>query len=126
MIMHDDDTLYQNKVEEIRNKLEKLALDDTYRMIQPTKDGVDKLLSKAEAARKLISEINNQFSHYKKSQSISMMLKKLEYTIKTATRKVEEIQEELLIKRENDTEATSTESSIEINLQEMPPRPRLN
>ena len=81
-------------------------------MVQPTQDGVDQLLCKAEAARKLISGINDRYSHYKKDKGIGTMLKKLEYAIKTKSKKVEEMKEELLSKKEDDTEATSTEISI--------------
>ena len=87
--MQDDSTLSQDRIEKIKNELEiqRLALNDTCRMIQHTQDGVDQLLYRTEAARKLIIGINDRYLHYKKDQSISTMFKKLEYAMKITTKK---------------------------------------
>ena len=94
-MMQDDSRLSQKRVEKIKNELEiqRLALNYSCRIIQHTQDGVDQLLYRTVAARKLIIEINDRYSHYKKDQNISTMLKKLKYAIKTTIKKVEVIQE---------------------------------
>ena len=120
--IQDDSTLSQEMVEKIKNELEiqRLALNDTCRMIQHTQDGVDQLLYRTEATRKLIIGINDRYSHYEKYQSINTMLKKLKYTLKTTTKKVEEIQEELIISNREEAAAVHPTSSKKRNFQEIP------
>ena len=61
--MQDNDTLLQDRVKKIKNELEnqRHPLNCTCRMIQPTQDGVDQLLCKEKAARKLILGINDRY-----------------------------------------------------------------
>ena len=53
------------------------------------------------------------------------MLRKLEYTIKMMNKKIEEIQEELVSNKDNEVDATSTDSSKRRNFQEIPPQSRI-
>ena len=70
-------------------------LNDTCRMTHYTQEGVEQLLFQIESARKLIIDINDRYSQYNKNGNISMSLQKLEYAIKTITKKVHVIQEQI-------------------------------
>ena len=66
--------------------------------------------------------MNDKYSHYKKDKTINTMLKKLEYAIKTATKRIEEMKEDMM---DDDIEAKIPGSSRRRNFQDIPPQSRI-
>ena len=91
----NDDTLYQERVNNLRGKLEncRITLRNTCKMAQPTQRGLSQLQYRTVNARDFISDMHEKYSHYKKDKAINTMLEKLEYTMRMANRKIEEIED---------------------------------
>ena len=77
----NDDTLYQERVNNLRGKLEncRITLRNTCKMAQPTQRGLNQLQYRTVNARYFISDMHENYSQYKKDKTINTMLKKLEY-----------------------------------------------
>ena len=69
--------------------------------------------------------MNDKYSHYTKDKTINTMLKKLEYTIKTATKRIEEMEENIMSNKDDDIEVTIPDSSRKRKFQEIPPESRI-
>ena len=69
--------------------------------------------------------MNDKYSHYTKDKTINTMLKKLEYTIKTATKRIEEMKENMMSNKDDNIEAKIPDSSRRRNFQEIPPQSRI-
>ena len=65
-------------------------------MVQPTPTSISLLCDRTEATKNFISVMNNKYSHYAKDKTINTMLKKLEYAIKTATKRIEEMKDDMI------------------------------
>ena len=119
----EDDTLSQGRVDKFKDELEsrRITLNDTCKMVQPTQDGISLLRYRTEATKNFISVMNDKYSHYTKDKTINTMQKKLEYTIKTATKRIEEMKENMISNKDDDIEAKIPDSSRRRNFQEIPP-----
>ncbi len=86
-------TLYQKRVNNLRDKLEdhRNILRNTYNMAQPTQKGMTQLHYRTINARDFISEMHDKYTHYMEEKIINTMLNKLEYTLKIANSKIEEL-----------------------------------
>ena len=120
----DNDTLSQERVDKLNDELEscKLTLIDTFKMVQPTQNSLSLLCDRTEATKFFVSVMNDKYSHYTKDKTINTMLKKLEYAIKTATKRIEEMKEDMM---NDDIEAKIPGSSRKRNFQDIPPQSRI-
>ena len=59
----------------------------------------------------LISVLNDKYSHYTKDKTINTRLKKLEYAIKTATKRVREMEEDKMSNKDDDVKVAIPDSS---------------
>ena len=50
--------------------------------------------------------MNDKYSHYKKDKTIDTMLKKLKYAIKTASKNIEEMEEDIMSNKDYEVEIT--------------------
>ena len=64
--------------------------------------------------------MTDKHSHYTKDKTINTMLKKLEYAIKTATKRIEEMKENMMSNKDDDIEAKIPDSSRRIDFKEIP------
>ena len=85
--------LHQKRVNNLRDKLEdhRNLLRNTCNTAQPTQNSMTQLHYRTVNAREFISDIHNKYSHYWEERILNTMLNKLEYTLKIATSKLEEI-----------------------------------
>ena len=87
--------LYQKRVNNLRDKLEdhRKILRNTCKVVQPTQKGMTQLHYRTVKARDFISEMHDKYSHYMEEKIINTMLNKLEYTLKIASSKLEELED---------------------------------
>ena len=62
-------------------------------MAQPMQKGMTQLHYRTVNARDFISDMHDKYSHYMEERIINTMLNKLEYTLKIATSKLEELED---------------------------------
>ena len=67
-------------------------LRDTCNTSQPTQNSITQLHYRTVNAREFISDIHNKYTHYWEEKILNTMLNKLEYTLKIATSKLEELE----------------------------------
>ena len=55
--------------------------------------------------------MNDKYSHYLKDEAIRKMLKKLQYAVKIAAKRIEEMEEDMMDNKDDDIEVIISESS---------------
>ena len=122
----DDDTLSQDRVNNLKGKFEspRITLKDNCKMVQPTQSGIRQLRYRTVTTKDFISDMNDKYSRYTKDKTINTMLKKLEYTLMIATKRIEEMEENMVNNMDDDIEAKIPDSSKRRNFQEIPPQSR--
>ena len=101
---------------ELANRRTKL--NDTCRIAHYSKEGIDQLLFRVEAAKKLLLGIEERYSEYK--PRLITPIKKLNYAIKTTLKKVQEIREHMSTNRSKEgyreeTSVPETQDTTETN-----------
>ena len=86
--------LHQKIVNNLKDKLEdhRNILRNTCSTAQPTQNSMTQLHYRTVNAREFISDMHNKYTHYWEEKIFNMMLNKLEYTLKIATNKLEELE----------------------------------
>ena len=112
--------LHQKRVNNLRNKLEdhRNLLRDTCNTAQPTQNSITQLHYRTMSAREFISDIHNKYTHYWEEKIINTMLNKLEYPLKIATSKLEELE------NLDDKIQSNMVSLFKQHLKELCPNPR--
>ena len=90
-------------------------------MVQPTQASISILSDKTEAAKYLVSSMNEKYTHYAKDKAINTMLKKLQYAIKTAIEKINEMKEDIM----DDDMGRAQGPSRRRDFQDIPPQSRI-
>ena len=90
-------------------------------MVQPTQASISILSDRTEAAKHFVSSMNDKYSHYAKDRAINTMLKKLQYAIKTAIEKVNEMKEDIM----DDDMGRAQGPSRRRDFQDIPPQSRI-
>ena len=67
-------------------------LRNTYNNAQPTQEDITQLRCRIVNAKKLISDLNQKYSHYLKESCVTTTLHKLKNMVKLATSKLEELE----------------------------------
>ena len=96
--MPDSGTLSEERVGKFKDEIENCshALNDACKMVQSTQASISISSDRTEAAKHFVSSMNDKYFHYTKDIAINTMLKKLQYAIKTATEKIDEMKDDVM------------------------------
>ena len=113
--------LHQKRVNNLKDKLEdhRNILRNTCNTAQPTQNSMTQLHYRTVNAREFISDIHNKYSHYWEERILNTMLNKLEYTLKIATSKLEELE------NLDDKIQSNLTSLFKQNFKELTPNPKI-